>query len=333
MEIDDTPEGRLLAFLNDPTTTLTVLVEDAGIDPWAAQALLEARLGPDGLAGTEDDHVFEGIGELFAVSFVDFATVDKLMAYVWVQSGPGADVSSSILQLLNHPHTDVALLKSAGLGPHAAASLIAHRDGSDGAIGTGDDDFFDDLAEVAAQSWVGPLAMVTLEEFVATWVPPSADAEVLAFVNDPLVTEDVLDDQVGLTGQSAAAIIGHRNGPDGEFGTADDDLFDTVEELDAVPYVGPASMEKIFAFAPLWAVLPKGPPAVVVFLNDPGTTVTVLVDDVGISENAAHNLIAYRDGPDGVFGTEDDDLFDSIAEIDAVAGVGVVTLDALLRFP
>ena len=65
------------------------------------------------------------------------------------------------------------------------------------------------------------------------------------------------------------------------------------------------------------------------FLNDASTTVDLLDKQVPLNARTARNLIAHRDGPDGVFGTDDDDLFDSIDEIDAVSWVGPSALAAL----
>lgn len=53
------------------------------------------------------------------------------------------------------------------------------------------------------------------------------------------------------------------------------------------------------------------------------------LEAAGVHARAAQNLAAHRDGEDGVFGTEDDDLFDDIAEVDAVSYVGPVAMRAL----
>ncbi len=71
----------------------------------------------------------------------------------------------------------------------------------------------------------------------------------LAFVNDASTTLAVLDVDAALASNAAANIINHRNGPDGVFGTGDDDLFDTIAELDAISFVGPATLEDIATYA------------------------------------------------------------------------------------
>lgn len=55
----------------------------------------------------------------------------------------------------------------------------------------------------------------------------------------------LLDVDVALDVRAAEAIVTRRDGPDGALGTADDDLFDDLAELDAVPWVGPRAFGKM----------------------------------------------------------------------------------------
>lgn len=71
-------------------------------------------------------------------------------------------------------------------------------------------------------------------------------AAVLAFVNGADLP--TLDDEVGLDARAAKNIVAHRDGPDAARGTADDDRFDTLEELDAVKYVGAASFTALLSW-------------------------------------------------------------------------------------
>ena len=73
----------------------------------------------------------------------------------------------------------------------------------------------------------------------------------LAFLNDPSTTVDVLDHEVPLDARAAKYLIAHRDGADGVFGTADDNLFDDVAEVDSVYWVGPKTINRIAEFA--WA--------------------------------------------------------------------------------
>lgn len=68
------------------------------------------------------------------------------------------------------------------------------------------------------------------------------------------------------------------------------------------------------------------------FLNSPDTDVDVLDLDVGLDSRAARSLIRYRDGDDGVFPSEDDELYSNYAEVDRIERVGPATLDALLDY-
>ncbi|MEZ4467683.1 MAG: hypothetical protein R3F43_25385 [bacterium] len=54
----------------------------------------------------------------------------------------------------------------------------------------------------------------------------------------------------GIGPKAVEALLAHRRGPDGQPGTADDGGFDTLAELDAVPFVGPATLQRLQAGAP-----------------------------------------------------------------------------------
>ena len=51
---------------------------------------------------------------------------------------------------------------------------------------------------------------------------------------------------------------------------------------------------------------------------------------VGVSSLSAEEIVAHRDGPDGVSLTDDDDPYDNLVELDAVWWVGPKTLEALI---
>jgi phosphatidylserine/phosphatidylglycerophosphate/cardiolipin synthase-like enzyme len=68
---------------------------------------------------------------------------------------------------------------------------------------------------------------------------------------------------------------------------------------------------------------------VVALLNDPETTLAEL-RGANVHSRAAKNLIAHRDGGDRTYGTDDDDPFDGIDEVDAVPYVGAAALRALV---
>jgi phosphatidylserine/phosphatidylglycerophosphate/cardiolipin synthase-like enzyme len=71
-------------------------------------------------------------------------------------------------------------------------------------------------------------------------------AQVVAWVNDPATNYDALR-AAGVAKLAAKGVIAHRDGADGQVGTADDDPFADLAELDAVPYVGPIALGKLVA--------------------------------------------------------------------------------------
>ncbi len=67
-------------------------------------------------------------------------------------------------------------------------------------------------------------------------------------------------------------------------------------------------------------------------VNSPGTTVATLDAAAGLDKRAAQNIIAHRDGADGLPLTSDDDPYDGISELAAIKYVGDVALSKLSAF-
>jgi len=327
------PEGKLLAMLNHSSTTFTILDIDVGLTKTAAQALITYRNGPDGTFGTADDNLLESEAEVDAVSYIGPSALSKLYAYADTWEPPTGvipeDDAKAIL-FLNDSDTTFELLDvDVGLNKNAAIHLMDHRNGADGVFGTADDDLYDSIEEVDDVKYVGPTALTAIKAYVVSWIAPNSDEELLLFVNDADATFEVFDINVGLTSLAAGKLIAHRDGVDGVSGTEDDDLFDTVDELDAVPYVGPSALQKLKDYASIWAAVSKELPLVCQFLNHESTTYDILVTVVGLSKKASTNLISHRDGPDALLGTVDDNPFDSVYEVDEVPFVGSVTLQTV----
>jgi phosphatidylserine/phosphatidylglycerophosphate/cardiolipin synthase-like enzyme len=70
-------------------------------------------------------------------------------------------------------------------------------------------------------------------------------AGILSLVNNPAETSALLRSDAGVTKRVADNVTKHRDGADGVAGTADDDKFDTLVELDKIPYVGPVTMNAL----------------------------------------------------------------------------------------
>jgi phosphatidylserine/phosphatidylglycerophosphate/cardiolipin synthase-like enzyme len=72
--------------------------------------------------------------------------------------------------------------------------------------------------------------------------------------------------------------------------------------------------------------------AVLLAVNDREVSMTELDIDAALDKRAAENIIAHRDGADGMAGTGDDDLFDDLEELDEISFVGQKAFDALLKY-
>jgi phosphatidylserine/phosphatidylglycerophosphate/cardiolipin synthase-like enzyme len=72
--------------------------------------------------------------------------------------------------------------------------------------------------------------------------------------------------------------------------------------------------------------------AMLALVNDVDVGVTELDVAAKLTSTAAKNIISRRDGADKKPGTADDNRYDTLAELDAVSGVGEATLRALLTY-
>ncbi len=95
---------------------------------------------------------------------------------------------------------------------------------------------------------------------------PSGDSERDDFLNPAKIVEgspeaigvlrlvnvangQTLFGRVGIASRAASAIWDHRSGPDGQWRTDDDRRFETLAELDALPWVGRTTFDKLLTFA------------------------------------------------------------------------------------
>lgn len=152
------------------------------------------------------------------------------------------------------------------------------------------------------------------------------------FLNDPLTTATLLDDQVPLDRRAADNLIAHRDGADRRFGTADDDRFDTAAEVDDVKYVGVTALDALVAFARAGAWVQDdelfgtfdgvafdvaSARAAVDLAND--ATEASLKADVKLDTRAAHNVVLARP-------------IDNMEELAAVAYVGPAMMGRIHAF-
>jgi hypothetical protein len=164
---------------------------------------------------------------------------------------------------------------------------------------------------------------------------------VLTVVNESSLGE--LDDAAGLDVRAATNIVEHRAGADGVAGNVDDDLFDDLQELDAVPWVGPRAFTRLLEYAHALGLVGSSP--VLVHGVEEGSaeslgvlevanTVdeTTLDDDAALDARAAANIVSYRAGIDGVEPSADDRVYESLHELDRISWVGARAFGKLLTF-
>jgi hypothetical protein len=107
------------------------------------------------------------------------------------------------------------LLGACGLSSTDTGLALAHEDGMDHVVADGGE---------------------------ADGISHSTGRGILALVNDPLTDEIFLAEECFVAQSAASRILAHRRGPDALDGTADDDLFDRLAELDAIAFVGPQTL-------------------------------------------------------------------------------------------
>ncbi len=95
----------------------------------------------------------------------------------------------------------------------------------------------------------GPAADVDTADRSVTPGEGALDEDsILEFLNGPDATVATLTDAVRIQARAARNIVAHVRGADAALGTSDDDLLDDIAELDAIVYVGPATIEAIEAY-------------------------------------------------------------------------------------
>lgn len=164
----------------------------------------------------------------------------------------GTPEAVGVARFLNDASTTLEVLDDeVPLPSHAAKNLVDHRNGPDGVHGTGDDDAYDDVAEILGVPQIGMARLEALVAYAdgAGFVPTGDDhlgeyddvaftadeAEAtLAVVNT--ASAPVLDDDIALDKRAVDSILEARP-------------IATVLELSELYYVGPSALSKLKAWA------------------------------------------------------------------------------------
>ncbi len=104
------------------------------------------------------------------------------------------------------------------------------------------------LVSLAAACAGAPDPELAPSTYAQTLSQPNATA-VIDLVNYPGTSAALLDDAVGLDARAARGIVARRDGADRVAPSADDVLYASVVDIDAVPYVGDAAFRALYAYA------------------------------------------------------------------------------------
>jgi len=161
---------------------------------------------------------------------------------------------ASLLGFVNESGTSADALKAAGVHPRGADNLVAKRNGSDGVAGTGDDFVFTTVAQVDAVPWIGKVSIDSLYTSQARLCDVVADPEYACMettVSEYLSAADTTKEdltEIGIPSRGATEIIKTRNETDGLPATADDVRFNSLDDIDSVPQVGPQTLADLLAW-------------------------------------------------------------------------------------
>ena len=163
--LNDEQVTLILDFLNDCSTSLSLLDDDVPLDKDAAESLIDHRDGADGNCGTSDDDLFDDLAEVDATPNVGDATMLAVLAYVEGGGGGGdgewegvsftAEEVEVVLEIANRASYEVLDI-DVDLPSNAVDEIIDARP----------HDTMDHLAETPQ---VGPSALEKLRDYVPNW--------------------------------------------------------------------------------------------------------------------------------------------------------------------
>ncbi|MEZ4317888.1 MAG: phospholipase D-like domain-containing protein [Myxococcota bacterium] len=161
---------------------------------------------------------------------------------------------AALVRFVNEPSITAETLRSIGVHPTGADNLIAKRDGYDGLNGTSDDFRFETVAQVDAVSWIGKVSIDAMYAQAGPMCDIVVDPEYACMettVSELLSAADTTEEDllaIGVYSRAAAEIVKTRNGPDGVPATLDDVRFNSLDDVDSVPQVGPQTIADLLAW-------------------------------------------------------------------------------------
>ena len=154
-------------------------------------------------------------------------------------------------------------------------------------------------------------------------VTPCQSNAVLTLINDAESADNLK--AIGLLTRAADNLVGQR----------DADGYANLDEVDAVSQVGPVAMATLMTFGEASCagnfVDTCPTDSVLALVNDPATDKDALTA-IGVFSRGASNVLAIRDGVDGMPGTDDDFAFSSLEDLDNVSYIGASSMDAFTAY-
>ena len=237
--------------------------------------------------------------------------------------------AQQVLDLVNYPGTDLALLdEQVGLDRRAAEGIVARRDGADGVSPSGDDDLFGDLSELDAIAYVGDSAFAKLQAFALAHPVAAAEhvegvdfsgwqAEAVIWgVNGASVEE--LDVVVALDARAAENLVGSAP-------------YASVGQMGPIGYVGASALDQLRGHASVWWAAMHGAEAGLggtfdgVSFDDASAAVAVDIANLAsLDQLLAHGV--WSQGASAMVAARP---YDDLAQVAGVSGVGTATMQAL----
>jgi len=103
-----------------------------------------------------------------------------------------------------------------------------------------------------------PLDLQEVTTARSSWDGTPQGIAALDFLNHESTTKELLDDVVALDRRAAGNLIAHRDGGDRIYPSSDDDIFNSIDEVDSVRWVGPSAIGKIIDYAELTGWVQSG---------------------------------------------------------------------------
>lgn len=183
--LSETDAAAILDLVNYPGTTLDVLDDAVGLDARAAQGIVAARDGADGVSPSADDVPFADIDALDAIPYVGDSAFAKLDAYAAAHPAPAGETvegvafagweSQSVVYGVDH--ATLAELEAL-LDDRAAQALFSDRP-------------FATVTAMGPESYVGPAALEQLRgHALAWWAAMNAQPPSLAGTFDGVTFDD-----------------------------------------------------------------------------------------------------------------------------------------------